>query len=69
MYYLNRKNEIIKMAFCGSKTEIVHHFLNFSLLLKLINELLKLFYYVHSHIVHLRQDCHNSKFGIFELLV
>jgi len=21
------------------------------------------------HIVHLRQECHNSKFGIFELLV
>jgi hypothetical protein len=23
----------------------------------------------HVHIAHLRQECHNSKFGIFELLV
>jgi len=22
----------------------------------------------HTHVAHLRQECHNSKFGIFELL-
>jgi len=37
-----KKNEIIKLvAFGGSKTEIVHHFLNFSLLPKLTNELMR----------------------------
>jgi len=24
---------------------------------------------LYQHIAHLRQECHNSKFGIFELLV
>jgi hypothetical protein len=24
---------------------------------------------IQAHIAHLRQECHNSKFGIFELLV
>jgi hypothetical protein len=43
--------------------------LNFSLLPKLINEFLRSFYYVRPHITHLRQECHNSKFDVFELLV
>ena len=40
-----------------------------SLLPKITNEFLRSFYYVHSHNAHLRQECHNSEFGIFELLV